>query len=286
MTTTTIIKLGGAAITNKHHQDELSPHLDRIIDEIVAVHPTTRLILIHGAGGFGHPPAKRYSLKQGWTPSDPHKKLGFAMTRCAVLDLHHHLLSRLIARGLPVVSVSPFEHTCTNGGVPSSHLGERVETILQAGLVPLLHGDAVLDAQWGCTILSGDVIMRKLAQIMAVDRCIFVTDVSGVYTANPKTDAGATLVREIVVYPSAKEVVMVVDDDKDGAADVTGGMQAKIQCAREIVCTTQAQVVICRSLTDPAHTVFIAKPTRLDPLPFLVCHALAFTLYYIITLDK
>ncbi|SAM00556.1 hypothetical protein [Absidia glauca] len=286
MTTTTIIKLGGAAITNKHCEDELSPHLDRIVDEIVAVHPTTRLVLIHGAGGFGHPPAKHYALKQGWTPADPHKKLGFAMTRCHVLDLHHHLLTRLIAKGLPVVSVSPFEQTCTSGGVPSSHLGRRVEVVLQAGLIPLLYGDAVLDAQWGCTILSGDVIMRKLAQTMAVDRCVFVTDVSGVYTANPKTDAGATLVRQIIVDPTVKEVVMVADDDDDTVADVTGGMQAKIQCAREIVCSTQAQVVICRSLTDPTCTVFTAKPTRLDPLPFLICHGLALTLYYIITLDK
>lgn len=39
--------------------------------------------------------------------------------------------------------------------------------ILAAGLVPVLHGDAVIDADQGSSIVSGDLILETLCNDMA-----------------------------------------------------------------------------------------------------------------------
>ena len=94
---------------------------------------------------------------------------------------------------------------------------------LAAKLVPVLGGDVVLDAarKWG--IVSGDVIMARLAQQLEPERAIFVTDVDGIFDRWP---GGALLPR-------------IGPDDipfagPSGAHDITGGMAGKLLRAREV----------------------------------------------------
>ncbi|KAK3181507.1 hypothetical protein K4F52_007217 [Lecanicillium sp. MT-2017a] len=69
---TVVVKLGGAAITDKSSPDRFSQQLDNLVDGVATAYQNDflpngkRLILIHGAGSFGHPPAKKYSVKSGW----------------------------------------------------------------------------------------------------------------------------------------------------------------------------------------------------------------------------
>ena len=44
----------------------------------------------------------------------------------------------------------------------------HIEELLDAGLTPVLHGDAVLDEVQGCSILSGDTLMVLLVIIRAI----------------------------------------------------------------------------------------------------------------------
>jgi hypothetical protein len=46
-------------------------------------------------------------------------------------------------------------------------------------------GDAVLDRARGCTILSGDAIMQRLAQDLRPSTVGFITDVAGIYDRPP-----------------------------------------------------------------------------------------------------
>ncbi|KAI8331487.1 Aspartate/glutamate/uridylate kinase [Chlamydoabsidia padenii] len=258
---TVIVKLGGAAITEKQQENQLSPSLDNLMTQIqqAYLHSTSSLILIHGAGGFGHPPAQQYHIKQGWhdTVEKQNKLVGFALTRCQVLDLHHCLLKRLVKLALPVVSVSPFEHP--------KDLVKRVDTLLSLGFVPLLFGDAVLDDAQGCTILSGDQIMLDLARsLVNVERCVYVTDVPGVFTANPKNDPDAALISHMIVGDKEQ----VVDAKMEhGVVDVTGGMQGKMACARQIIQSTSvSHVIICQSGSSALD--YVLKYSDFPHLPY------------------
>ena len=65
-----VIKFGGALITKK--DEECVAHLEIIRDLCEAVHSITndgiQVILVHGAGSFGHLKAKRWRLNEGYLP--------------------------------------------------------------------------------------------------------------------------------------------------------------------------------------------------------------------------
>ena len=48
----------------------------------------------------------------------------------------------------------------TNKGVVVKHGVENITSLVDAGFLPLLHGDCVLDQTMGCKILSGDTIIK------------------------------------------------------------------------------------------------------------------------------
>ncbi|RUS20680.1 amino acid kinase family-domain-containing protein [Endogone sp. FLAS-F59071] len=219
---TVIVKIGGAAITNKAVPCTLAPE-----DALVAIacqiqiaylrlQQTQRaLILIHGAGSFGHPQAKGHGLTStGFSTASiapeyaEFKVRGAVETRRAVLQLHNAVLQLLSTRGVPVISLPPFNYVRTTAGVGATRapafarLARAVRDVLDAGFVPLLHGDMVMDETRGLAVLSGDVLVRRLAQALqpgmetedvaeqgrsyTVERCVFLTDVEGVYDRDPK----------------------------------------------------------------------------------------------------
>lgn len=274
-----IIKLGGAAITDKSIADTLSPNIDGLVDKVAQVYqdefrPLGRhMILIHGAGSFGHPPAKKFQVKAGWlgakeqdhvdniSDNDTEQqrkrdqvKFGMALTRQRVLQLHLHILQRLQDRcSLPVLSVSTYDTVETDEGVitpaSSSRLMARIQHLLAQGFIPLLFGDAVFDHAWGATILSGDVLMHQLAtRLPSLQRCVFVTDVAGIYTQDPKRYADATLIRQL--HCSKPGHGMKDDHTTADVDDVTGAMRGKLEWAKRIMADAHqvSQVIICQAL--------------------------------------
>jgi len=61
----------------------------------------------------------------------------------------------------------------------------HVNFALEAGFVPVVHGDAVIDSSRGCSILSGDTLMVALSKAFQPRYCVFVTNVDGVYDRDP-----------------------------------------------------------------------------------------------------
>ncbi|OAQ96923.1 hypothetical protein LLEC1_03110 [Akanthomyces lecanii] len=264
---TVVVKLGGAAITDKSVPDKLSDNIDTLLDSIAhAYHQILRpsgrrLILIHGAGSFGHPPAKRHQVKAGWTMGPgaarggADVKFGMALTRQRVLQLHLHVIQRLHERDrMPVLSVSTYDTVDTDNGAvtagSSARLVARVQQVLDAGFVPLLFGDAVLDDCLGCTILSGDALMYHLAaRLPAVSRCVFVTDVAGMFTQDPKRFPDAALIRTMRCSDADGTGAMAEDSAAASVDDVTGAMRSKWQWAKRIVTEAKQvrEVLICQA---------------------------------------
>uniref|UniRef100_A0A453FKR3 Aspartate/glutamate/uridylate kinase domain-containing protein n=1 Tax=Aegilops tauschii subsp. strangulata TaxID=200361 RepID=A0A453FKR3_AEGTS len=79
------------------------------------------------------------------------------------------------AEGIPSVGMSPFAcgWSTQRRDLASANASQIIES-LHAGFVPVLHGDAVLDESLDCTILSGDVIIRHLAQLLTPKYVVFL----------------------------------------------------------------------------------------------------------------
>ncbi|KAJ4823429.1 hypothetical protein Tsubulata_027728 [Turnera subulata] len=194
-------------------QSEPSCDVDHLKDQNFL--DSCNFIVVHGAGSFGHFQASRSGVHKGGLDQSL-VQAGFVATRISIASAD--------------VSV--------------------VANAINSGFVPVLHGDAVLDCLQGCTILSGDVIIRHLAAQLKPEYVVFLTDVLGVYD-RPPSESNAVLLREIgltsvfittavsddgswsVVKPRLQEMNKQVEITV-AAHDTTGGMVTKISEAAMI----------------------------------------------------
>jgi len=241
-----VVKWGGAAITRKGARAEALDEgvLGACVAQLAAAWGARGpggLVLVHGAGCFGHWQAKEARVHEGWQGAG---RLGFARTRAAVTRLNSLVVSRLVAAGVPAVGLPAFPSCTTRGpgrlaGSAAAPVGAAAAA-LGAGLLPVLHGDAVLDERQGCAILSGDLLVRELALGLGARHAVFLTNVPGLFD-RPPADSRAEPIREVVVGGAGGGWAWRGADGRlregaearmaAGAApdDVTGGVAAKVR---------------------------------------------------------
>lgn len=223
-----ILKIGGSILTNKDSAESEvdDKSLKRIASEIKSSLDKSdkQLIIVHGAGSFGHPPAKEYKIGEVFDKSEyPNKRIGFCKTQNAVKKLNMLICEAFIEEGLPVVAVPASSFmTATNKRITSGNL-EYFKKYLDKGFIPVIYGDVVLDSQLEICVISGDQLIQYLAVNLNPDRVILGTDVDGVYNKNPKTHDDAIFFDK---FSSLEDL-----DTLEGTTnvDVTGGMVGKIK---------------------------------------------------------
>jgi isopentenyl phosphate kinase len=223
----TVLKLGGSVITDKEKPATTNLEaIERLADEIAQAN-VPHLILVHGGGSFGHPIAKRYNLTEGY--DSPEQVVGFSETHQAMTQLNSLVMEALISHNVNAVVVQPSSCVVTKAGRIQSMEQKPLKRMLKMGLVPVLYGDAVLDSQKGFAILSGDQLVSSLATNLGASHIIIGGDVDGLYTADPKANKSARLIRQVTL-----EELKAQKHDIEGsrATDVTGGMLGKM---RELV---------------------------------------------------
>lgn len=223
-----ILKIGGSILTNKDSAesevDEIS--LKRIAREIRASLDLSakELIIVHGAGSFGHPPAKEYRIGEAFDEREyPQKRIGFCKTQNAVKKLNMLICEAFIAEGLPVVAIPASSFmSAANKRITEGNL-DYFKKYLEKGFIPVIYGDVVLDSELEICVISGDQLIQYLAGNLNPDMVVLGTDVDGVYNKNPKTHDDALFFDRF----SSLEDLETLEGTTN--VDVTGGMVGKIK---------------------------------------------------------
>jgi len=227
-----IIKIGGSVITNKSSDKPVfrKSICLRLFEEIAMVKKKNNfdLILVHGAGSFGHPLAKKYRLNEGFVNSKTSR--GISLTKQSMLKLNNLVLNELIVTGLDacIVETSAVA-TTTNRRINTFNL-ESVSNLINKKIIPVLYGDVVIDTKKGISILSGDQTAVYLARKLGAKKVIFVSDVKGIYDRNPKEFTDARLIREVNASNLRSILSAMRNHNKN---DVTGEMKGKILAAKQ-----------------------------------------------------
>ena len=234
-----IVKLGGAAITVKDGDPD-TPDLDALITccgtiaDAVNTHGWSdtrqflKVIVVHGAGSFGHPQAKEYGVANGGDVGGNAKlKEGIEKTKTSVRKLCKLVCDQLSKHDGPlgserVAPISPYGKFFTVGKKLNRNLSrtgfDEVRAAVMAGKVPVLHGDVVCDSEQGCAILSGDTLVECLTEEFKPKLVVFISDVQGIFTSKPLhknrpcdicpdgTTPPPALLREIQVKPDGSWV--------------------------------------------------------------------------------
>ena len=221
-----IVKLGGSVITDKNKENSFRKKIvQRLANEIKK--SNKKIILVHGAGSFGHITAEKYQLNQGYKSKNQLR--GLSLTHTNVRKLNLMVINNLQDAGIPAVSVPPFMIIKLNEHGIVSFDFEVFDNLLKLGFMPVTFGDVVLDQKLGFSICSGDLIVEALACHYKPERTVFVIDEDGLFSSNPKVDKNARLLKHITIE-GLNELKTTIDTH----SDVTGGMKGKINAIKNI----------------------------------------------------
>lgn len=241
-----LVKLGGSLLTRKREVEKLRPKvLSRLAEEIASVARDVPIVLLHGAGSFGHPGAKRFHLADSLKASrgKAERTRGAAIVATEVRRLHLHLLRGLVAAGLSPWSLPATTLSMNREGRLTSFHAAPFGEALARGLLPVTFGDVVPDEAWGFSILSADTIAAALVGPLRPRRVVFASDVPGIWVG-PGRGARS-------VAPELTDEVLAALRPAPGAPDVTGGIRAKAEAMRAIA-RSGVDAVLISGLSDGA----------------------------------
>jgi isopentenyl phosphate kinase len=221
-----LVKLGGSVITDKARlRTPRRAAIRRLAAELASVRQP--LLAVHGAGSYGHILARRHHLGEGGSSSS--KRVAAARVQQDVKELDGLVVNGLLAAGLAPVPIPPSTVlSLDDGKVATIDLTPFLE-FSSMGFTPVTFGDVVRDLRRGFTVCSGDLMMLELARAFRPERAVFVADVDGLFTTDPKRRRGAELLEE--VQPKDLDRIEFTSSSR---TDVTGSIEAKVRRMFEI----------------------------------------------------
>jgi len=222
-----LIKFGGSVITEKSNENAVFK--ESLMNDLAKSLSSAgkQYLIVHGAGSFGHVLAKKYQLNKGFHTRS--QRIGFGLTQTKVQELNMYVLRSLQQQGLPAVSIPPHATFLFDNHQVHNFKKDVYEQYLSEGYVPVTYGDVILDKSQGFSICSGDTLILLLATKFQPDKVIFVVDEDGLFDDNPKKNPNARLIAH-----ATSETLQKITTKKDDHADVTGGMQGKIDTILQI----------------------------------------------------
>ena len=166
-----IIKIGGAALTDKNNVETLrkDEELKMVFGNIKNIYETTKqtnkkLLLIHGAGSYGHFQAKKHNLYSITNKKSvklvENNHIGISKTRQSVTKLNNLIVDYLLNNyDLPSIQIHPYHFLFydkeENKVQGYNKLFDCINVNIGSGFLPILHGDVILSNDAVGYILSG-----------------------------------------------------------------------------------------------------------------------------------
>jgi len=215
-----LVKLGGSVITDKSRLRTFrAASCRRLAEELGGVDD---LVVVHGAGSFGHIEAKKHALHKGLKSNDQLRHV--ASVQRDVRELNVRVLETLIDSGVRAVSIPPAASATFSHGVVKTFHPAPFRSVLDLGLTPVTFGDVVPDESMGFSICSGDLMMEALAREFKPRLVVFCADVDGVFDRDPKRSRNAKLLTGL-----DRGALRVLKRSSPTKADVTGSIYGKLE---------------------------------------------------------
>ena len=228
MTNLIFLKLGGSLITDKTGVESVRHDvLTRLCHEIAAVrqsNPDLKLLLGHGSGSFGHVAAAKYGTRRGVSTST--EWAGFTEVSSAAARLNRLVVDNLQSAGVPALTLQPSASAvCENGRI--AHIATApIQAALDAGLLPVVHGDVAFDTARGGTIISTEEVMMAVAETLPPSWLLLAGETAGVLG-----EKGDVIPK--ITPQNLPDIAPALGGSR--GTDVTGGMATKVKSMLQLV---------------------------------------------------
>ncbi|HEX5839243.1 MAG TPA: isopentenyl phosphate kinase [Anaerolineales bacterium] len=258
------LKLGGSLIT-----DKMKPYtpLLSVMDDLalqittsLQTQPNLRLVIGHGAGSFGHVAASEYKTRDGYPQPSPltHRERdtteenywkGFAEVWYQASTLNRYVMEALHKAGLRTIALPPSASVIASDGRVAVWETTPIRMALAAGMVPVIFGDVVFDEVRGGTILSTENLFTFLMKALHPDRVLLAGVEEAVWEDFPERKRPI----ERITPESFEGIRHSVGGS--AAADVTGGMEAKVREMLDLIQENPGLKIQIFSGTQPGNLV-------------------------------
>ena len=261
-----VIKWGGGLITEK--SSLCTPDLE-ILEQLAQTIVDCQkndidVILVHGAGSFGHLRAKHWRLNEGSLPNAQFSRDEKCRTqreavetvRQEMFELNAHVCHALEQKNLTPVIHPPHLWAQNTGPTFSGSLHRFDEQ--NEGQVHVTFGDVVDvegDAKFG--ILSGDDLVVRLAvELRAVQRLVFaIKGVDGILRVPPEQADDSDLIENW--YPAIE-----FEGTHQSQIDVTGGIGLKAARGALVASHGIEVTMVNGAKTDRVLNAMLGNPVR------------------------
>ena len=182
------------------------------------------------AMGFG-----KLNLRE--RPHDmPTKQASAAVGQCELMYVYDKLFTEYNHTVAQLLITAP---DIADGGSRKENFHNTLDRLLELGALPIINENDTVATDEITSIGDNDTLAAIVTCCIKADLLVLLSDIDGLYTANPHTHPEAKLI------PLVKEITPEVMSLADGAGSAlgTGGMSTKLRAAR-MVTSSGADMVI------------------------------------------
>ena len=232
-----VVKIGTSTLAHPtgHLNIRRVEHLCKVLSDIKnAGHEV--ILVSSGAIGMG---VGKLGLRQ--RPTDiPSKQAAAAVGQCELMytydklfSEYHHTVAQLLITGDDTKNEKRHENF-TN----------TLNRLLELGALPIINeNDTVATEE--IVIGDNDTLAAIVAESIQADKLVLLSDIDGLYTADPRKDPDAKLIHHVPVL--TEEVLALAG--VSGSSQGTGGMITKLQAAR--ICLNCGCTMVIANGNDP-----------------------------------
>ncbi|MEK7664956.1 MAG: isopentenyl phosphate kinase [Patescibacteria group bacterium] len=223
------MKLGGSIITKKNSgrpqiKKTVVKQLAKELKLFTGRFPKNKLILLHGAGSFGHPLVYKHKLLE--MPLAGTQLLAFSEIIRSMRHMANLLTDIFRSAKLPILPIQTSAILNQNKNKLSISNAQQLKQVLSAGFIPLLGGDMGLTKKNKTIVVSADKLAVLLTETFSISEIVFATDVDGVFEEFPPPNNIQPF--SLLYRKNLKRMLKKMSKQKN-QYDVTGGMAGKLQ---------------------------------------------------------
>ncbi len=230
-----LLKIGGSICTEKGKnkfrvREKTVARIAREIND-ARKEKEFRLLVVNGAGPFGHTNVTEYGINNGLSNEKDYEGFAKTVNDCSYLNWKVSDIMRkegIISLPFPSSSV-----VIQGKRKISTFFTDSLKALWNSNwsIVPVMNGTMVADTEMKGSVVSGDAVLEHIAARFSPDFMIFVTDVDGIFTGDPKKNSRARLIDKI-----SKDGYGDIKKHISGSSnvDVTGGMLGKVEKMLEL----------------------------------------------------
>ena len=220
-----VVKIGSALLVDEDNGKLHQAWLDALCDDVAAAHGRGQEVLIvtSGAIAIGRGPLGMGTGVTGRKLRLEEKQAAAATGQMRLTQAYQNSLDRHgITVGQVLVTLDDTENR-------RRYINARntLDTLLRLRAVPVVNeNDSVATAE--IRFGDNDRLAARVAQMISADTCILLSDIDGLYTADPRAHPGAALVPEVREVTPEIEAMAGATTTGFGS----GGMVTKIMAAK------------------------------------------------------